>query len=242
MKYSRILLLMIALLATTISSMTQDIVFNSRNTKIAGTVIIPEGIGPFPAMVVVHGSGKESRENYIDVAQLLKDHQIASIIYDKRGVGQSEGREDDWYYFNIDLLAADVVAAVKYLTKQEQVDASKIGLITFSQGGWIGTRAAEMSGDISLVVHLSVSVCSVAEDRLHDRRARLLREGFSEDEVAEASAMQRVDQQYNVDRKDFALFQELWEKNKNKSWFRRVYISDVLNNPNHKYRIWKEKY
>jgi predicted acyl esterase len=60
---------------------------------LAGTLIPPEGEGPFPAVAILHGSGPDTRATYLPDATMLARAGVAALIYDKRGTGESFG---DW--------------------------------------------------------------------------------------------------------------------------------------------------
>jgi uncharacterized protein len=105
---------------------------------LAGTLDLPKGAGPFPAVVYVHGSGQASRWRWdVPWVQMLVRAGIAFFSYDKRGVGESQGTccpgDDD--HFN--LLAADADGAVNALRKRSEVNPARIGFLGTSQAGWV---------------------------------------------------------------------------------------------------------
>jgi hypothetical protein len=71
----------------------ENVRFTSGSVSLAGTLVSPRGRGPFPAIVFIHGSGPDSRENYRGQAVWFARQGFAALIYDKRGVGVSTG---DW--------------------------------------------------------------------------------------------------------------------------------------------------
>jgi len=121
--------------------------------ELGGLLFVPEGDGPFPAAVMIHGSGNSSRENrwYLTVAETLRRHRIVVLLPDKRGCEQSEG---DWRSASFDALATDTVAAVSYLHQQNEVPISFVGIIGMSQGGHIAPLAATKSEQISFVINV----------------------------------------------------------------------------------------
>jgi uncharacterized protein len=117
---------------------------------------------PYPAAVIVHGSGKESAVDFFDKPYLFAPSGIATLVYDKRGTGGSEGT----YTQNFHVLARDVLAAVAELRRRPEIDPKAIHLVGFSQGGWIAPLAASRtSGIASLVVGYGPMVPVVDEDR-----------------------------------------------------------------------------
>ena len=221
------------------SGSNEDIVFKNGETTLSGTLYLPRGDGPFPAVVFVHGSGAETRENSQYSAKWFASIGYAALTYDKRGTGQSNGEENEWKRFNFDALAGDVISAVNFLSKNEIIDKSKIGLHATSQGGWIAPLAASKSDLIHFLIIKSGSVTNVSEDRIFERSARLRKEGFSDIEINEALKMQMVEGKTISGKSAKDEFTSLFEINKNKAWFARVYpgktpFSESLVN----YRTW----
>ncbi len=119
-----------------------DVHFTCEGAVQAGTLDLPNGAGPHPAVVWVHGAGEVHRLGYgIFVADLVQGG-VAFFSFDKRGVGDSEGTccPGDLGHFN--LLTADVEGAVNALRSRSDIDPNQIGLIGASQAGWIAPRAA----------------------------------------------------------------------------------------------------
>ena len=107
--------------------------------QLAGTLNVPLGRGPFPAVVWVHGAGESARLPYdgAPLVQALVDSGIAVLSYDKRGVGESVGECCPGDYGQFNLLAADVDGAVAALRSRPEIDPSRIGLLGASQAGWV---------------------------------------------------------------------------------------------------------
>src|SRR5829696_1121859 len=59
--------------------------------RLAYTIDFPSGSGPFPAVVLVHGSGRVTRGDHAMLARRFTDHGWAALRYDRRGVGESQG-------------------------------------------------------------------------------------------------------------------------------------------------------
>lgn len=117
------------------------------DVTLAGTLTLPQGDGPFPAVVLVSGSGPQDRNESLFGHQpfaVLADHLaragIASLRYDDRGVGKSTGvhAQADSRDF-----AADALAACRFLAQADRIDPTKLGLIGHSEGGLIGPLVAQ---------------------------------------------------------------------------------------------------
>ena len=110
----------------------------------AATLTLPDGLGPFPAVVMTHGSGPQTREEFQVFAAFCELLGIAVIADDKRGIGQSRGMYpgERAVPSTIDVLARDAQAEARYLATLPQVDRSRIGVLGDSQAGWIIALAA----------------------------------------------------------------------------------------------------
>ena len=140
---------------------------NSENLNLAGMLMLPEGEGPFPTAVIIHGSGpsKRNRVWYLSVAKHLQDNGIAVILPDKRGSEKSEG---EWVGANFEELANDTTSAIEFVKSQNDFSYSTIGIIGMSQGGWIAPVAATKTNDISFVVSMSGAAVTTDEQLLHE--------------------------------------------------------------------------
>ena len=134
----------------------QDVIFNSEGTNLVGTVYRPKNA--YASVVIVHGSGQETRMN--EFAELLSNNGISVLTYDKRGVGKSGGvyagpevGTNNVDSLNINLLAKDACAA---LNKMKQFNnGTPIGLLGFSQAGWIIPIAANNNPLVNFMVLFS---------------------------------------------------------------------------------------
>lgn len=115
-----------------------DVHFRCGGAVLAGTLDLPKGAGPFPAVVYVHSSGETPRWRWnVPWVQQIVGAGIAFFSYDKRGVGDSEGVccPGDESHFN--LLAADADGAVNALRKRAEIEPDRIGFLGTSQAGWV---------------------------------------------------------------------------------------------------------
>src|SRR5262249_4048650 len=122
----------------------EEVVFASGDVRLAGTLTLPLGPGPHPALVFVHGSGPQRRGAETVEAARFAQHGIASLAFDKRGTGESTG---DWQQSDFDDLADDVLAGVRLLRRDRRIRADKVGLWGISQAGWVMALAAARSAD-----------------------------------------------------------------------------------------------
>ena len=135
--------------------------FRSGDLSLRVKLVLPEGDGPFPAVVFVHGSGAESAVDTYYNPYMMAAHGIAGIAYDKRGTGESEGEYNQNFY----LLSDDTAAAVDWLRSQPEIDPDNIHLAGYSQGGWIAPLAATKREVKSLLINYGPMVPITGEDR-----------------------------------------------------------------------------
>jgi len=127
--------------------------------SLAGTLTLPPGDGPFPAAVLISGSGPQDRDEallghrpFLVLADHLTRAGIAVLRFDDRGVGGSGGTFET---ATSDDFAGDVRGAVRYLAEREEIDITEIGLIGHSEGGLIAPMVAAESDQVAFIVLLA---------------------------------------------------------------------------------------
>jgi len=131
-----------------------DVTFSNGGVKLAGSLFLP-GAGarrPYPAVVLLHGSGPQSRwGRHRYWADQFARAGVATLIYDKRGSGDSGG---DWRNSRFEALADDALMAIRLLAARADIDRTRIGLFGHSQGGVIAPLAATRGrpGEVAFVV------------------------------------------------------------------------------------------
>ncbi len=127
--------------------------------ELVGTLAIPEGDGPFPAAVLISGSGPQDRDEFLlghrpflVLSDFLTRRGIAVLRLDDRGVAESGG---DFATATTPDFASDTRAAAHWLTARDEVDAGAIGLIGHSEGGLVAPIVANTSDDIAWIVLLA---------------------------------------------------------------------------------------
>lgn len=128
-------------------------------SKIGGTLTIPPGKGPHPAVLLITGSGAQDRDETIFehkpfwvIADHLSRAGFAVLRVDDRGVGATTG---DATKATIQVHATDVEAGVAFLTQQPEVDGGRIGLIGHSEGGIIASIVAARQSAVRFIVLLA---------------------------------------------------------------------------------------
>jgi len=162
----------------------EDVTFRNGAVALSGTLVKPRGSGPFPGVVIVHGSGAQGRSEwrYRSLGDLFARRGIAALVYDKRGVGVSGGELAS----SFDDLANDAVAAFKLLAQRRDIVRDRIGMMGISQGGWLAPLAASRVSGVSFLVLDQGSAATVEEQELQRVEYGMRADAFSGDDITEA--------------------------------------------------------
>jgi pimeloyl-ACP methyl ester carboxylesterase len=140
---------------------SEDVEFENTDAKItlSGTLTTPREKGPHAAVVLITGSGPQDRDEsllehkpFLVLADHLTKAGIAVLRYDERGMGESTG---SFSGATSEDLSRDVEAAINYLTTRPEIDASQIGLVGHSEGGYVAPMIAARRDDIGFIVMLA---------------------------------------------------------------------------------------
>lgn len=160
-------------------------VASAPGVTLAGTLTIPEGEGPFPAAVLVTGSGPQDRDEallghkpFLVLSDYLTRHGIAVLRYDDRGVAKSTGT---FAAATSEDFATDAIAAVRFL--HQRPDMGAVGIIGHSEGGLVGPMAAARSDQVDYVVMLAGPGLTGAEIILLQGELIARAEGSSEEQI-----------------------------------------------------------
>jgi pimeloyl-ACP methyl ester carboxylesterase len=163
----------------------EDVAFSSDGVRLVGTLMKPEGPGPFPAAVVLPGSNWTDREAGRRDAEILASFGMATFIYDKRGNGESGGEPTVAF----DQTARDAARAVAEVADRQDVLSDQVGLAGRSRGGWFAPLAATLAPEAAFVVLFVPPAVSPAAQETTRRLNLLLERGSSDAEVDAARAM-----------------------------------------------------
>jgi pimeloyl-ACP methyl ester carboxylesterase len=175
----------------------EEVRFENGGAKLVGTLVLPARVqraAVLPAVVVLAGSSPQGRHDgksawtYRSWGEISAEHGVAALVYDKRGIGESNG---DIATASFDDQAGDVVAAIDVLARHPSIDAKHIGLIGISQGGWVAPIVAVRDPRVAFVVLDVGPAVSVREQELDRVENTLRANGSSEEEIAAATAYTR---------------------------------------------------
>ena len=167
----------------------EEVTFTNKKegNTLAGTLTIPEGDGPFPALVLVSGSGQQNRDEELMnhrpfwvIADYLSRRGVAVLRYDDRGMGGSTGEvlnatSMDFSY--------DAEAAFAYLLNRKEINASQVGILGHSEGGIINFMVAERRPEVAFLVSLAGPAVNGIEVLKEQQAAILRAQGMTEEMV-----------------------------------------------------------
>jgi uncharacterized protein len=173
-----------------------EVTYKNANADIdlAATLTIPEGQGPFPAVILLSGSGPHDRDEsimghkpFLVLADHLTRKGIVVLRADKRGCGKSGGNYAKALMADF---ASDADAGVAYLKTRPEVDAKHIGLVGHSEGGIEAPMAAATNPDVAFVVMMAGT--GIPGDKILPEQSRLIQTaaGKKPDEIEKDLAIQ----------------------------------------------------
>ena len=173
----------------------EDVTFTHGNVTLAGTLTTPDGDGPFPAIVMVTGSGAQNRDEEIfgfkifaAIADALTRHGVAVLRYDDRGVGGSTGQNAASTSGDF---AGDALAGLALLATRPHVDARRLGVFGHSEGADVAAIAAAQSPQVAFIVMMAGAAISGEDTLAYQQAHGLALAGATPAEVATEQAAWR---------------------------------------------------
>jgi len=215
----------------------EEVRFRNGSIDLVGTLLTPAGAtGRIPAVVIVHGSGAQTRNgspSSPSYLRLMGEHfaraGCAALIYDKRGTGGSTG---NWRTAGFDDLAQDVLSAVGFLQGRPGIDPLRIGVWGISEAGWVISSVVSRPSAVAFVIVVGGGGLSPANQELYGRELNLKEAGFSEREIQRALTHQRL--KFDLVRaNDAAGLDRANEAARNERWF------NFVSNPTSAEESWR---
>jgi len=167
----------------------------AQNVTLAATFTIPQGAGPFPAVLLITGSGPQDRDEslmghkpFLILSDYLTRHGIAVLRADDRGTGKSTG-----VFTNATTsdFATDTEAGIAYLKTRPEVNPHKIGLIGHSEGGIIAPMVAARNKDVAFIVMMAGTGVPGDQVLIAQGEAIQIANGKTAEEAAKDAARQK---------------------------------------------------
>ncbi len=169
--------------------MEEEIRFENIKDKItlAGTLTLPQGKGPFPAVILISGSGPQNRDEelfghkpFLVLSDYLTRRGIAVLRFDDRGTAKSTGNFNEATTADF---ASDVKAALAYIKTRNEIDPARTGLIGHSEGGMVAPMVAAQSREIAFIVLLAGPGTGMDQIVLYQIERQLRMLGKTEEQI-----------------------------------------------------------
>ena len=175
---------------------SQVIHFQFQSDTIEGVVNLPKNkyiLGEkIPLVIFVHGDGELERDAYgyyKPIWNELAKKGIASMSWDKKGTGQSTGK---WLNQSMEDRAYEVITAIDFIKADTRFDFSSIGLIGFSQAGWVMPKVATLSKYPDFIISVSGAINWKRQSN-YLTRTRMKLEGATEDAIEAEVRQNEID-------------------------------------------------
>jgi dienelactone hydrolase len=140
------------------------VTFGDDEWKLPGTLAVPKGAGPFPAVLLVQDFGPKDRDDshavitkpFRDLSDGLASRGVVVLRYEKR-IRQYSGRMEGKPYTADDETVDDAVAALAFLRSQSGVDPKQVFLVGHGLGGYLGPRIAAEDGKLAGMVVMAAN-------------------------------------------------------------------------------------
>lgn len=178
----------------------RDVTVDAGGWPLPGTLTLPAGSGPFPGIVVVHGSGPLDRDGtigpnkpYRDLAVGLASRGIAVLRYDKRTLvhGQKMLSETDGTVD--DEVIDDARAAAALLRTLPEIDDDRVFVLGHSLGGMLAPRIAQSVPDLAGLIVMAGATRSIEQALVEQTRYLLMADGLlTDDEKAQLMEVEQL--------------------------------------------------
>lgn len=188
--------------------------------KLRGRLVMPEGTGKVPVVILVHGSEHDSALDFYFLQRMLPAQGIGAFVYDKRGTGVSGGV----YTQDFAVLAKDAVAAMKEARRLAGARAGRVGYQGGSEGGWVVPLAAERAHVDFAIISFGLAVTVLEEDQESVALDMYFHHHSEEDTkkaLQLAAAGERVVE--TLDEDGYEAFDALRRKYRSEPWYKDVH-------------------
>lgn len=207
--------------------------FNNGDVTLAGSVYSAQADGRQPAVVFIHGSGDSDRSDGAFYADQFARAGIVTLVYDKRGVGESEGQ---WRESGYEDLARDAHAGLEFLRTRADVDPDRIGYVARSEGAWVVPLAVRMGG-ADFAGAISGPAVSVADEDVDYYRIALREAGVSEADMKQALDLIRLRHRVLLGEADPASLEAALAPSRAQKWFSVLGWDEAEDGPSMPFRL-----
>ncbi|MEZ4668058.1 MAG: alpha/beta fold hydrolase [Anaerolineae bacterium] len=168
----------------------EEVTVPNGDVTLAGTLTLPEGDGPHPAVVLVTGSGPQDRDESLAPAAAIKPFRliadaltragIAVLRYDDRGIGKSTG---DFASATTPDFASDASAAIQYLMTRSDINPKQIGVLGHSEGGEVAAMLGANDPHVAFIVSMAGPAVSGADVLLLQNKLIMQAGGAGDEQI-----------------------------------------------------------
>lgn len=193
---------------------------DSDGAKLYGRLHLPDGKPPYAAVALVQGSGNDPGTEWLYNGDFFVASGFAVLVYDKRGSGQSEGD----FTFNFEQLADDAGVVARYLAEHVEIDPDRVGLVGYSQGGWVAPLAASRHDVVGFVIVNYGMIESPAEEAQMEMRQLLIDAGVAGDTLESGDELIRAAVNLVINKFEYGWprFLELKKKYRDADWIKHL--------------------
>ena len=163
--------------------------------NLAATLTLPQTAAPCPAVLLIGGSGPSDRDEtvaghktFLVLSDFLARKGIATLRYDKRGIAESGG---NYAAAALQDFTQDAQSAWAYLRSRKEVDAERLGIIGYSEGGILASLLATRSKEVSWLVLMGTPVTTGERTLLRQSELIARTGGLPEDQITRSLEFDR---------------------------------------------------
>lgn len=155
--------------------------FQSGQFNIVGDLKFPDGAGPFPLVIFVHGDGPAYRSYFWKIQECILNAGYAVLIWDKPGSGESKGKLEP-KYLQVER-SGILLDAIEHVKSHRAIDGSRIGVWGISQAGYVIPRALKKTNHIRFLILTGCAGENGIQQTAYQIKRQLVFEGLSEEEA-----------------------------------------------------------
>lgn len=175
------------------STASEHVTFTVQSKELDGILTLPNAKGPFPAIVLLHGSDRAGAQNpyYLEHANRLVKSGYAILRYD--GPGWGGGASEGPGFETLAFRTEEALAAIRYLKSRPDIHTHAVGLWGVSQGGWIcQMAAASYPEDVAFIISVSGPGVSPIEQEIYRVEMESQAAGLDDEDITKAVLMRRL--------------------------------------------------
>ena len=220
----------------------EEIEIENRGASLNGTLFYPENAsrGQLACAVLVHGRGCAGRKRKESRAKKLAEYGIATFVYDKRGSDPSGFPCEESTH---DLNVSDVKEIVERVSEHSVTDPLRIGLISYSAGGWIIPEVAVQSQvPVAFMITVVGPTTSVLQQQLDGLEAFMKRDDASQKAIEEGKKYTRLLFSEEDPEEVYVELKELLVKGEERGWTKWLVEDDYVESPDAFDELWVQRF